>query len=68
MAIPHKCPVCYGRGTVSKPPHIPGDQLTWSSSTQATYDCHACNGTGVVWEPVDVVVEPVDQIDAHASG
>ena len=45
---PHKCPVCDGQGIVSKPPHIAGDQLTWTDN-QTSHTCHACNGAGVVW-------------------
>ena len=35
MAKPHKCPVCDGEGQV-----IPSPPKT----------CHACGGTGIVWE------------------
>jgi DnaJ-class molecular chaperone len=47
---PHKCPVCRGQGTVSKPPHIAGDQDAWVSSDVGPYMCRACNGTGIIWE------------------
>ena len=49
--IPFKCPVCDGSGTVSRPPHIPGDVGAWPSSGSdcALYDCHACSGMGIVW-------------------
>ena len=46
---PYVCPVCNGAGTVSRPPHIAGDQTTWSSTSCPLYTCHACCGTGVVW-------------------
>lgn len=46
---PYVCPVCNGAGTVSRPPHIAGDQTSWSSSSCPLYICHACCGTGVVW-------------------
>jgi len=50
--IPHTCPVCYGHGTISKPPSIAGDQMTWvSSNPHESYPCKACNGSGIVWEP-----------------
>jgi len=49
MKIPFKCPVCDGQGTVSKPPHIAGDQQTWIASLTGPYQCHACNGTGIAW-------------------
>lgn len=48
---PHKCPVCNGQGLVSKPPYIAGDQMQWISTNTGPYPCHACGGTGIVWEP-----------------
>lgn len=48
MATPHKCPICEGQGLVSRPPWLAGDQHTWTGDS-AGYQCHACNGTGVVW-------------------
>lgn len=50
MRIPHKCPVCNGHGTVSKPPSVAGDQDTWMSSGTHLYPCPACNGTCIIWE------------------
>lgn len=52
MKIPFSCPVCNGHGTVSKPPWIAGDQMTWYASSSVLYTCNACDGTGVVWEEV----------------
>ena len=46
----HKCPVCGGYGTVSKPSSVAGDQRTWSSSDTTSYPCPACDGTGILWE------------------
>jgi DnaJ-class molecular chaperone len=40
MANPHKCPVCNGSGKQA---------VALSYST--IVDCHACKGTGIVWEP-----------------
>lgn len=40
------CPVCGGQKFVSKPPHVAGDQQTWSSD-QATHKCPVCNGKGI---------------------
>ena len=49
---PHKCPVCNGAGKVSRPPNVVGDAPTWStSSCVISYECNACKGTGIVWEP-----------------
>lgn len=48
MSTPHKCPVCDGRGTVAEaPPYSYG-----ASTTGVEQMCHACGGTGIVWEPV----------------
>ncbi len=47
--VPFCCPVCHGAGTVSKPPTVAGDQLTWSEASSALWPCHACQGTGIVW-------------------
>jgi len=49
--VPHACPVCNGFGTVSRPPHVAGDVLAWSSSSAGPYTCPACKGAGVLWEP-----------------
>lgn len=46
----HACPVCFGAGTVSRPPHVPGDVVTWTDSASASYVCRACNGHGVLVE------------------
>jgi len=46
-----KCPVCDGTGLVSRPPHIAGDQLTWSDSGAGPYQCRRCGGTGTVLTP-----------------
>ena len=54
---PHACPVCYGHGTGYNP----------CAADKADVDkCHACNGTGIVWE-THVVQEPVFRYDVHAS-
>jgi len=58
MSKPHKCPVCEGHGTVSRPPNVAGDQETWTSSDLRFYDCPACNGTGLVWEPDASHIQP----------
>ena len=46
---PYKCPVCDGTGLVTRPPGLPGDQLTWESSGTAPHSCRACLGTGILW-------------------
>ena len=51
MIPPHTCPVCAGTGKVSRPPWIAGDVQKWVDSTMALYDCQACQGTGILWEP-----------------
>jgi len=54
--IPHKCPVCNGHKTVSKPPWIAGDQETWLASNSEPYPCKACEGTGIIWEKEDTQI------------
>ena len=50
---PHKCPVCNGHGTVSRPPYIAGDQSEWYSTSAMPHPCKACGATGIVWESDD---------------
>jgi len=50
---PHKCPVCDGTGLVSRPPHIPGDQVIYVTSDLRTYECPPCKGEGILWERGD---------------
>lgn len=54
MAIPHKCPVCEGIGTTSRPPYVAGDQATWYAS-DCRFPCRACKGSGIVWEKSEAV-------------
>ena len=49
LTQPYACPVCNGQGTVSRPPWIAGDQLTWESGSTEFFLCPACEGTGLVW-------------------
>jgi len=43
------CPNCHGQKTVSKPPYVAGDQLTWASNNAwETYPCPTCNGLGYI--------------------
>ena len=49
---PHGCPVCNGAGKVQRPPWIAGDQISWTAPAFDLYDCQACSGTGIVWEPI----------------
>lgn len=42
--LPHKCPVCDGRGTVSAGFYSPGG-YAWTTSPEK---CRACDGTGVI--------------------
>lgn len=58
MSEPKTCPVCNGAKTVSRPPHITGDQPTWVSSGLSAYACVACNATGIVWTAEDRPAEP----------
>lgn len=58
MKTVSKCPVCDGTGLVSRPPHIAGDQESWTDSSAGPWMCSACNGTGIIFvrghgEPYD---------------
>ena len=46
------CPKCNGQGIVSRPPWVPADVLTWSSS-QTTFQCDVCNGAKILYVPDD---------------
>jgi len=48
---PHKCPVCDWAGLVSRPPWVPGDIRTWDATMITDYECPACKGEKIVWEP-----------------
>lgn len=50
MAGVQLCPKCNGQGTVSKPPYVPGDVDSWSS-TASVFPCNLCNGAMVI-QPV----------------
>lgn len=49
----HKCPVCDGQGTVSRPPWVAGDQYEWSSTGTGPYPCRACGGGGIIRGEID---------------
>lgn len=46
------CPKCQGQGIVSRPPWVPGDVSTWSS-TAAVYQCDVCHGAKIIYLPDD---------------
>lgn len=48
------CPKCNGQGSVSRPPYIPGDVKSWSSSS-TVFVCDICNGAKLIGTPKDVV-------------
>ena len=62
MNIPYKCPVCEGLGRLRSTVAAP---LAHANAQAIAYiDCHACNGTGIVWHEkrdtfkgVDIPVE-----------
>lgn len=45
------CPNCNGQGTVSRPPWVAGDQMTWVSSGTGFYTCPTCKGFGYIMVP-----------------
>lgn len=47
--IPHKCPVCYGRGLM--PYGFYESQLgQWDTTSITDVTCRSCQGSGIVWE------------------
>ena len=49
MSIPHRCPVCEGRGHVHAGFYDVPPGQSFSSGETANQTCSACNGTGLVW-------------------
>jgi len=41
------CPKCHGTGVMSRPPGVPADVLSWSSSA-SVHTCDICNGRKTV--------------------
>ena len=48
MSIPHKCPVCEGRGEIGKRLAQVGAILI--SAKPQRFRCHGCQATGIVWD------------------
>ena len=48
MSIPHRCPVCEGRGEISKRLAQVGAVLV--SAKPQRFRCHGCQSTGIVWD------------------
>jgi len=48
MSIPHKCPVCEGRGEIGKRLAQAGAILI--SAEPQRFRCHGCCATGIVWD------------------
>lgn len=67
MSLPYPCPICSGEGTITLPSEI-CQSMAYEPPPKT---CHACDGKGIVWEPrvagEAVVVQPVFQLDIHAS-
>lgn len=50
MNIPHRCPICEGRGEVGKALAQTGAILVCQKPQR--FRCHGCQGTGIIWEVV----------------
>ncbi len=46
---PHRCPICYGRGTVATGFYHRMTTTFVSSGTNEQEACRACSGSGIVW-------------------
>lgn len=60
MAIPHRCPICEGRGEVGKRLAQVGSVLV--SEKPQRFRCHGCHGAGIIWD-YSVNVEPQQPIN-----
>ena len=48
--IPHKCPICFGTGSVMNGFYNGRDQYGgWIGNSLEKETCRSCNGTGIVW-------------------
>ena len=50
MSIPHRCPVCEGRGEVGK--KLAQINSILISQKPLRFKCHGCSGTGIVWHMI----------------
>lgn len=48
MSIPHRCPICEGRGEVG--PRLAQTGAELISKKPQRFVCHGCNKTGIVWD------------------
>ncbi len=48
MSIPHRCPVCEGRGVVRS--GFYNTNPYYASSSISDEKCRTCFGTGILWE------------------
>jgi hypothetical protein len=55
MKVAFTCPTCGGQKTVQKPPWVAGDQQTWVSGDTTLYPCPSCNGSGILWEEMEII-------------
>lgn len=59
MGAPHKCPVCNGAGRFpTAMPFGPGGGSAIYADGAWWKSCHACAGSGVLWEPSPPVDPP----------
>ena len=59
MSIPHRCPICEGRGEVGQRLAQTGAELI--SKKPMRFACHGCNKTGIVWDQSFVLNLPTIQ-------
>lgn len=56
MNIPHRCPICEGRGEIGKRLAQVGSVLV--SEKPLRFKCHGCLGTGIVWDQTFQITYP----------
>jgi len=49
--VPHKCPLCSGRGNFVAPFSYDNHKSTSTRTNTYFKTCHGCDGKGIVWEP-----------------
>jgi hypothetical protein len=67
MSIPHRCPVCGGRGKMPRGFFDSVEGLPYSTSDLTPDQCRPCLGSGILWEftpqqsSADVTIQELPQ-------
>ncbi len=62
MSSPHKCPICEGKGEVTRKLAQVGSVVVCQKPL--LFRCHGCQGQGLLWDPAPLItlptVQPID--------